>query len=563
MGGDREAIEGMKRSRQSSSRSVIARSVLSQALLGVMLCLPCPAFSTDTPGVESLVGQLDGADYRQRAEIATKLGETGDPGALKPLLRLLDDELGPVRDAAATALGALGEERAVESLIEILDDPSENVRVAAAEALARFDDPRMIEPLKEVFREGMPEAEAAARALRNFGSRETAEFFGQFLGVPRLGPVAARSLLFIGGEAGDVVERAAVMGSPATAAAAIPLLADLRGKAALEPLLAALRSSHAKVRAAAAEALRELDDERIVERLGDAFSGESDRGKMRIIDVLGGIGNERAVGALILALDDDSAAVRARAASTLGEIGGDRAREALYGCFDDRDRSVRYAAIFALERVTGERVQLREFFNARKMFFAHPPYEAGLCSACHDPHTAKDGGELKLPARELCFGCHKAIGSRVTASRFFHGPVGEDRCEACHNAHGSNYPHLLRTYLPDEHYLPFFDVENFALCWQCHNREIVLEERTATLTSFRDGERNLHFIHVNRTKGRACKACHEPHAADQEKLAPPCVECFSTGLLPIQLTLTESGGSCVVGCHREMGYDRLEPAQGR
>ena len=35
-------------------------------------------------------------------------------------------------------------------------------------------------------------------------------------------------------------------------------------------------------------------------------------------------------------------------------------------------------------------------------------------------------------------------------------------------------------------------------------------KQESTITSFRDGQRNLHVVHVNRDdKGRTCKTCHD------------------------------------------------------
>ena len=526
------------------------------ALAGV-LCLPSAAFAAEEQTVDSLVRQLQGAGYRERADVASSLGKTGDPNALEPLLRLLDDDLGTVRSSAAAALGLLGESAAVEILIDTLEDPTEQVRIAAALALAAFKDPRTIEPLKRFFREGPAEAVAASRGLQNFKDREMAEFFGGFLGNPEFGPIAAASVLIIGDAAGEMLLKMAVMGKPAKAAAALPLLAQIRGSEAIDTFLAALHHTDGKVRIAAASALKGLDDERIVQKLTDAFGRETVAGKVEIIRILGGIKDESAVGALVLALEDDSAEVRTRAAAALGSIGDSRALGALYDRLADSALVVRNTALSALGRITGENIVFREYLDTKKAFFSHPPYEAGVCTACHDPHTASGDGALKLPAKELCYGCHKEVGSRVLASRHLHEPVEKDECEGCHDSHGSNYPHLLRRYFPDEYYLEF-DVENYALCWQCHNRDTVLEEQTETLTAFRNGTRNLHLVHVNRKKGRSCKSCHQPHSADQKKLAPysrPGVG----WKLPVQLTLTDTGGNCVVGCHWEQSYNRVTP----
>jgi hypothetical protein len=103
---------------------------------------------------------------------------------------------------------------------------------------------------------------------------------------------------------------------------------------------------------------------------------------------------------------------------------------------------------------------------------------------------------------------------------------------------------------------------DYALCFQCHNNEIATKEFTDTLTGFRNGNLNLHYLHVNSEKGRSCKACHEIHAGNQEKhIAREVPYGKSNWMLPVKFTKTESGGTCVTGCHKEKPYDREEPVK--
>ncbi len=36
----------------------------------------------------------------------------------------------------------------------------------------------------------------------------------------------------------------------------------------------------------------------------------------------------------------------------------------------------------------------------------HPPFEAGACVACHNPHASDNDLLLRLPRPELCRTCH-------------------------------------------------------------------------------------------------------------------------------------------------------------
>ncbi len=53
-------------------------------------------------------------------------------------------------------------------------------------------------------------------------------------------------------------------------------------------------------------------------------------------------------------------------------------------------------------------------------------------------------------------------------------------------------------------YAPF-SKNQYALCFGCHDQSLATQERTTIVTKFRNGETNLHFVHVNRDrKGRTC-----------------------------------------------------------
>jgi len=60
-------------------------------------------------------------------------------------------------------------------------------------------------------------------------------------------------------------------------------------------------------------------------------------------------------------------------------------------------------------------------------------------------------------------------------------------------------------------------------------------------------------------RGRSCKACHDPHKAEQPRLVMPEVPGFGTWSIPMFFTVTSNGGTCVVGCHKPKTYDRIEP----
>ena len=188
------------------------------------------------------------------------------------------------------------------------------------------------------------------------------------------------------------------------------------------------------------------------------------------------------------------------------------------------------------------------------------------CTRCHDPHASKQGALLHKPQMELCLECHdkaiEASDGRTVASlaaqlegrKRRHGPVDEGKCAECHSPHGSPNFRLLKLAYPPAFYAPGVE-ESFALCFDCHDAELLTEEHTEE-TKFRDGDKNLHFVHVNRgARGRTCRACHSPHASDSlvhvRETTP-----FGTWGLPVGFTPTKSGGGCSPGCHVKRDYDR-------
>ena len=189
----------------------------------------------------------------------------------------------------------------------------------------------------------------------------------------------------------------------------------------------------------------------------------------------------------------------------------------------------------------------------------HGPVEAGNCMDCHLPHGSDYTKLLETATKQICFACHKDIGRAASESQYRHGPVQEDDCYACHVPHGSTNPKILTKHFPAEFYNPY-KPEIYSLCFECHNKDIALDELTTTLTDFRNGNQNLHYLHVHKTrKGRSCKACHEVHASNQARHIRTEVPYGKVWSYPIKYTEMENGGTCVVGCHKPKDYNRAEP----
>ncbi|MDC0358954.1 cytochrome C [Oligoflexia bacterium] len=201
-----------------------------------------------------------------------------------------------------------------------------------------------------------------------------------------------------------------------------------------------------------------------------------------------------------------------------------------------------------------------------------PVVKDGECANCHNPHAADFEPLLKLEPLKMCLKCHNRsvkggdgaqlmdMAKLLKANPDHHGPIKDSDCSKCHNPHGSNSFRMLTHDYPAKFYAPF-KLESFALCTKCHEKDTFLKARTAQHTDFRNGDQNLHFLHVNRkVKGRTCRACHETHASKSPRHIRESVP-FGKWKLPTNFKKSKTGGYCLPGCHKEKKYDRNKPVK--
>ncbi|MEN8152875.1 MAG: cytochrome c3 family protein [Acidobacteriota bacterium] len=193
------------------------------------------------------------------------------------------------------------------------------------------------------------------------------------------------------------------------------------------------------------------------------------------------------------------------------------------------------------------------------------------CYNCHDAHGSLYENNLKISPLKLCLNCHdkKIIGTDgkdynihriVTNNKYKHGPIKDGNCSGCHDPHGSDFYKILKERFPKEFYTSY-DEKKYASCFECHEKTLARTEKTTALTDFRDGDRNLHYVHINLEKGRTCRACHEIHASNIPKHIRRDTP-FGKWSLPIGFEKTKTGGSCAPGCHKAYDYDRNKKVKG-
>ncbi len=190
---------------------------------------------------------------------------------------------------------------------------------------------------------------------------------------------------------------------------------------------------------------------------------------------------------------------------------------------------------------------------------AHPALlmEKG-CASCHSPHASDNERMLLNPIKDTCVSCHDSVIPKN--AKVLHGPNNDGKCTRCHEPHGSQNDHLLVAKFPEDAYVPYTDTE-FALCFTCHKRDLLEHPDTSYATNFRNGEKNLHYVHVNnKQKARSCKLCHAFHGSPNPMLIADTVP-FGKWNLPLKFVKTETGGGCSPGCHNPRYYDRKNPGK--
>jgi predicted CXXCH cytochrome family protein len=138
--------------------------------------------------------------------------------------------------------------------------------------------------------------------------------------------------------------------------------------------------------------------------------------------------------------------------------------------------------------------------------FAHSPYANKLCNVCHQ--APKDGKVVltKTDPKALCIQCHAETAKKIQSAEVKHaGALGN--CLGCHNPHAGRSPGLVR---PD----------SVSVCTKCHRAQAELQKTKKVLhqVAFRTGcgtcheahgEENNHLLRT-KTINSLCLECHGP-----------------------------------------------------
>jgi len=207
--------------------------------------------------------------------------------------------------------------------------------------------------------------------------------------------------------------------------------------------------------------------------------------------------------------------------------------------------------------------------KAEQAVHPHAPVQKeNGCVSCHDAHGSPFENNLRREPLALCLNCHDKpiigtdgkdhnIAEILRQNPNKHGPVADGNCSGCHDPHGSDVYKLLLADYPEAFYIPYRE-KAYDLCFLCHESDLVKNAVTSVQTGFRNGDQNLHYLHVNREKGRTCRACHMAHASSLPRHIREETP-FGRWDIPIQFEQTKTGGTCSPGCHKAYRYDRINP----
>ena len=205
--------------------------------------------------------------------------------------------------------------------------------------------------------------------------------------------------------------------------------------------------------------------------------------------------------------------------------------------------------------------------EAETATFPHKPMSSPEgCLDCHSPHSSNFRRILVAEDRELCLSCHDReygasdstivnIKQVIEAAEFEHSAL-KGGCSSCHLPHGSEYPSILVDAFPQGKYAEG-TYENHALCLLCHDSDLLEAESTTVSTNFRDGDRNMHYLHSAGKKGRNCHLCHNVHAAPNNYIIENIVK-YGAWNMELNFEISENGGSCMPGCHAKYSYSRVQ-----
>jgi len=194
--------------------------------------------------------------------------------------------------------------------------------------MADANKPEKPEGAEEIEKQGV---EGMARALRNSTDPQVRQYAAYLLGQAN-NPRAIQPLIEALADFDKSVREQATLA-----------LSSI-GKAAIEPLAAAMKEKKWETRYRAAEALGKIADEKAVQPLIQALKDNRDHVRYIAAKGLRELGDSEAIEPMVILLKDENRYVRMMAARALGAIGGKKVNTALLNALEsEEDEKVKEA----------------------------------------------------------------------------------------------------------------------------------------------------------------------------------------------------------------------------
>jgi HEAT repeat protein len=275
----------------------------------------------DARSVDVMTRAIRSDDVRVRLQAVSSLAKMGE-AAFDLLVEAVADPDPNVRARSAESLGELREARVVKPLLKLLDDEVHQVRNAAQAALKSLGTMKVQQLTQYAFEVERPETRlAVVELLGGIGTSKVTKLLTQMLD-----------------DRSGRVRLAAIRGlqwSKETAESLIPLLDD----------------SDRDVRLAAVDVLGGLVYEPAIEGLMNLLKDYSDQVRERAITTLGKIGDPTCIPSLIAKLNDQEQSVVAAACNALARLEATEAIPHLVQLLHDPDSRGGKAAARALEHM--------------------------------------------------------------------------------------------------------------------------------------------------------------------------------------------------------------------
>jgi HEAT repeat protein len=293
-------------------------------------------------------------------------------------LRQLKSKNSATRESAARKLGVSNDLRAVDALLTVLNDSELGVRMEAASALGRIGDKRAVEPLLGLLAD-------PNWTVTNAGSDA----------LVQIGKAAVEPLL-----------QALKGKNAAIRRDAASVLGRIRDRSAVDPLLAALKDAEPSVRRSAASALGEIGDVRALEPLVEALGDPNGHVVRESVDSLRRIDHawkklkaaETVLPRFIAKLKDNDPGIGENAAWVLGEFGDPDAVNPLLDALKAGSPCLCDAALAALEKLTAEKRALEPVLAALQNPNVHADNALALLGKIDPQWTAQEHASLAIPA---------------------------------------------------------------------------------------------------------------------------------------------------------------------